>query len=62
MGEGNAIGSHKGRVQKTKWKFLMAFAMKGGRGSRVPLTFFDRLFWPKVTFLFPNVLRGGPPV
>ena len=27
-------------VKKSKWKFKMAFAMKGG-GSRVPLTYFE---------------------
>ena len=32
-------------VKKSKWKFKMAFAMKGGgvsRGSRVPLTYFEK--------------------
>ena len=35
----------KGGVQKSKWKFKMAFAMKGGgvsRGSRVPHTYFEK--------------------
>ena len=35
---------NKESIQKTKWKFLMAFALKGGRGSRVPLTFFSIFF------------------
>ena len=29
----------KGKVKET-WKFLMAFAMKGGAGSRLTFTFF----------------------
>ena len=32
-------------VKKSKWKFKMAFAMKGGgvsRGSRVPHTYFEK--------------------
>ena len=31
--------------KKSKWKFKMAFAMKGGgvsRGSRVPFTYFEK--------------------
>ena len=28
MGDGNGIGSHKGNVQKTKWKFLIELAIK----------------------------------
>ena len=31
-------------VKKSKWKFKMAFAMKGGglEGSRVPFTYFEK--------------------
>ena len=32
-------------VKKSKWKFKMAFAMKGGgvsRGSRLPLSYFEK--------------------
>ena len=29
-------------VFQKKWKFKMAFAMKGGRGSCVPLTYFEK--------------------
>ena len=34
-------------VKKSKWKFKMAFAMKGGvsRGSRVPFTYFEKWFF-----------------
>ena len=34
-----------GKGSKTKWKFLMAFAMKGG--SRVPLPFFSKMVFCK---------------
>ena len=30
--------------KKSKWKFKMAFAMKGGEGSRVPHTYFEKWF------------------
>ena len=39
----SATGIGEG-FQKQKWKFKMAFAMKGGRGSRVPLKYFEKLF------------------
>ena len=29
-------------VKKSKWKFKMAFAMKGVGGSRVPHTYFEK--------------------
>ena len=37
----SATGIGEG-FQKQKWKFKMAFAMKGGRGSRVPLKYFEK--------------------
>ena len=43
----------KGRVPKKKWKILTAFAMKGGEGSRVPLSFFSQFFCLKT-----NVTRN----
>ena len=36
--------------KKSKWKFKMAFAMKGGgvwRGSQLPHTYFEKLFFLK---------------
>ena len=44
--------------RKSKWKFKMAFAMKGGvsRGSRVPYTYFEKWFLLK-TNLEP-IIRG----
>ena len=39
---GNILKFYK--RQKQKWKFKMAFAIKGGR-SRVPLTYFEKWFF-----------------
>ena len=42
----NLSESLRDGVKKSKWKFKMAFAMKGGggvsRGSRVPFTYFEK--------------------
>ena len=43
--------------KKSKWKFKMAFAMKGGgvsRGSRVPHTYFEKWFFKNHLESFPD--------
>ena len=37
----SATGIGEG-FQKQKWKFKMAYAMKGGGGARVPLKYFEK--------------------
>ena len=43
-----AINQLREGCKKSKWKFKMAFAMKGGgvsRGSRLPLSYFEKWFF-----------------
>ena len=38
----SAKGIIREGFQKQKWKFKMAFTMKGGRGAREPLKYFEK--------------------
>ena len=43
--------------QKQKWKSKMAFAMKGRRGSRMPLTYFANAILN--VFFWTNIMYGS---
>ena len=43
--------------KKSKWKFKMAFAMKGGVGSRVPHNYSEKIIFWKPFRIFPWLLK-----